>query len=304
MSKKRFDYSFKALWTSILITIVSDNESKSDAIMNSIFSYIQSFENEFSRFKQDSDLSKLNTNKSLDVSSEFIWLLIASKEIYKLTNWYFNPLTDIRKFGYIDNFDNWIFEKIDINEDLDFDKVQIFWNHVKLNSSMHLDFGAIWKWYLADRLKNILIQNWFNDFILNIGGDIVLWWKNLEWNSWSVGIQNPFWEWNIWVVYLTDSSISSSWTYLRNWEINGEKYSHIKNPFSDNPHLDATSITIIDKFGYRTDALATWIFAMWFENWFNFCSENNIDSLFVLNNKDIQFTKGFDKKYNLKLIDK
>lgn len=39
---------------------------------------------------------------------------------------------------------------------------------------MHLDFGAIGKGYIADRIYMSLEQAGYANFIINLGGDIVL----------------------------------------------------------------------------------------------------------------------------------
>jgi len=296
----KFDYNFDSLWTFIHISLISSDESKSDVIINKIYNFIQSFESEFSRFKNDSILSILNKKKRLKVSPIFLDLLNYSKEIYKFTDWYFNPLIDIRQNWYIESFDKKIFRKIETDSNLAFEKIKIFWETVELEENMILDFWAIAKGFLADYIKNILIRKSYKDFIVNIWWDIVVNWENAQWKPWNIGIQDPLKNSEyLWTVELIDKSISTSWTYLRNWEIDWEKLSHIKSPKEIIEENSIISLSIVANNWYKSDALATWIFAMWEKLWEDFCIKNNIDFLMILNDWKKKISKDFQEKYNL-----
>lgn len=296
----KFTYNFKALWTHISIVLIAEDENKSDQTVNKLYENIVFFENEFSRFKESSSLSLLNKNKELEVSWEFIWLLLACSEIYKLTKWQFNPLVDIRTYGYTSDYEKQHFEILDVKENLQFEKIKIYWNSVVLENNMHLDFWAIWKWFLADKLRSILLNDWYSDFILNIWWDIVVNWLNQNSEKWSIWIMSPFDGNNLGSIRLSDMSVSTSGSYLRKWKIENKMYSHIKNPlWVENSQL--LSVTIVDRFGYRTDGIATGVFNMWTQEWINFCNKNNIDCLMILNDWKLLYTNGFDEKYNLNI---
>ena len=119
-------------------------------------------------------------------------------------------------------------------------------------------------------------------------GDIYASGKNLEWEKWNIGITSPFWNPEpVATVQISDESVSTSGTYLRNWEIDGKKYHHIRNPFSEKSEDELVSVSIFHKNGYMTDALATAVIAMWKENAVEFCKRYGIKYLFVLSNGDI-----------------
>jgi thiamine biosynthesis lipoprotein ApbE len=66
--------------------LVYEDKTLVNKIINNYHKQILDFEKEFSRFREDSTLSKLNKLKKLEVSDDFLILINKSREIYKLTN--------------------------------------------------------------------------------------------------------------------------------------------------------------------------------------------------------------------------
>lgn len=298
----KFNYTFKALWTVCSLSFFCDNDNWLNIIVNSLFNIASKFDNDFSRFRKESMLSRLNNEKYLEVSSEFLSIFDLSKEMYEFSSWYFNPLVNISSYWYIESFDNKPKDLVQIKENTNFSEIKVFWNRIKLLDDMNLDFWAIWKWFLADKFKEILISSWYKNFIINLWWDIVISWLNMNLEKSVVWIDSPFDQWFICSVRLTDKSISTSWTYIRSWEIDNKIYNHIKNPFKNIDNSELVSLSIIDNYWYKSDCLATWIFNMWFDRWIEFCKNNNIDGLFILKNRKIVFTDCFEKKFNLQSI--
>ena len=272
---KKFNYSFKAVGSIISISIISDDDKKIDNLAQNIYSLTTNFENKYSRFKEDSMLSLLNKSKSMNVDWDFVNLLLKSKEIYELTNWYFNPLVNLSNIWYSKSWEENDFAVQEQEENLDFEKVWIYWNNVDLLPWMNLDFGAIGKWFLADKIKSFLLSKWEENFLLNVWGDITASGKNLKNKYWSSWIQDPFSDKLLKALELRGKSISTSWTYIRNWKIDNKKYHHILSPWKWQKN-SISSVSIIDKYAYKTDSLATAILAMWKEEWIDFCKKNNI----------------------------
>lgn len=281
---KKFEYSFSALWTGCLISVINENDENLNKIINNCYNKTLSFEQEFSRFRTDSVLSKLNKEKRLKVSEDFLSLVYKSREIYKLTNAYFNPLIDVRKIWYINDFDKKEFRKLEINEDLSFDKVKNYWDELEIWENMNLDFWSIAKWFLAQKLSDYLTEKWYKNNLVNLWWDIYASWLNLEWKKWQIAISSPFLEnENIDIIEISNESISTSWIYKRKWKIDWKKYHHIRNPFSSKTQNEIVSASIIHQFWYMTDWLATWVIAMWKQKAIDFCKNSNIKFMFIFN---------------------
>lgn len=284
---KKFDFSFYALWTTCQIILVSSGDKPKNSQINSLVDYIKNFEKEFSRFLSDSDLMILNTQKKLEVSERFLRLLHRCREMYELSEWYFNPLVDVSNLWYSHSFVENIFEKTSREVNMNFLWVKNYWNLVELQENMFLDFGSIAKGFLADELAILLEQYWYKNFLINMWWDLRVGGKNVFWKKWEIAIQSPIaWEGNILTLPLENKSISTSGTYLRNWEISWEKYHHIITPFWPQT-TDLTSVSIIDFYWYKTDALATAVLAMWKEKAIQFLEANKFDYVLIDSEKKV-----------------
>ena len=285
---KKFEYTYKALATICSITIIRENDVWLNKIINHCYDITTRFENEFSRFKSDSTLSKLNTNKKQEVSDDFLTLIYKSRDIYKMTQGYFNPLIDVRKIGYSHSFTDGNFEVLDVQEDLNFDNVKNYWSLLEIDTNMNIDLWSIAKWYLAEKISRYLVEKGYKNNLCNMWGDIYASWHNLEWKKWQIAITSPFWVIEpAAVVEVSNNSVSTSGTYLRNWEVWGKKVHHIRNPYSDEVESELVSVTIISNTWYMSDALATAVIAMGRQKAIDFCEKNNIKYLFVISNGDI-----------------
>lgn len=279
---KKFDYTFKALWTVCQISLIWDDWANFNNIINKIYNIIISFENRFSRFKNDSLLSRLNDTKNMDVDDEFMSLLLKSKEIYIFTKWYFNPLVNISNIWYSSTFDKNDFKITNFSENLDFLQIKNYWNNVVLQSDMNLDFWSIAKWFLADVISQYLQKNGFKNFLINLGWDLKCSWINHLWQNWKIWVTHPKDKNSVILeLELKNKSISTSWIYLRNWNIDGKNYHHIKTPKTNKNNNEILSCSIIDNFWYKTDALATAVISMWLKKWLDFCKKNNLDFYIV-----------------------
>ena len=285
---KKLDYKFKALWTICEISIIWDKSSRYNSLINTCYKMIFDFENDFSRFKKDSMLSILNTKKKHKVNGDFLNLIYISKEIYNLTNWYFNPLINLENIWYVNSFSDNKFEIKFVSEDLSFEDIVYYWDVIELKNDMNLDFGSIAKGYLADRVSKYLKNHKIKNFLVNMWWDIYASWVNHNNNKWIVWIPSPFdAKKNILALEISNKSISTSWTYIRNWSIGDKKYTHIKNPNWELKN-DLISVSIIDEKWYFTDSIATALIAMWYQKALDFCNKNKINYVFILSNWDIR----------------
>jgi len=297
----RFDYSFRALWSVCNITFFQKNDADLDSIIRLAAAQIIYFEHLFSRFQKDSTLSLLNLHKIVIVEDDFMDIFLCAHKIYRMTEGYFNPLADIRSLWYIQDFESsTLFSLQDIPEDLDMEAIQIQGNQITLRPSMNLDFWAIGKGYIADRIALFLEQKGYTNFIVNLGGDIVLRGVREGNTPPNVWIISPSLVWYVASISVLNGSVSTSGSYIRNWKVEGGEYHHIKTPGSSIQNTHLWSVTIVATYGYESDALATAVFAMGFEKWLLYCATHDIDALLVTKDSTIYYTSGFDDKYNLK----
>lgn len=104
--KRKFDYTFRALGSLFVITFFREDDRDLDAFVQDAYRKISDFEREFSRFLPDSSLSVLNRLGRLAVSDEFLDLLSVSRECFRLSRGFFNPLTNVALLGYSHDFES------------------------------------------------------------------------------------------------------------------------------------------------------------------------------------------------------
>ncbi|USN58907.1 MAG: FAD:protein FMN transferase [Candidatus Peribacteria bacterium] len=286
--------------TDITISIVS-TKNCIDAIYEG-FGIFASYEKEFSRFLESSDLCRLNAEKEREVSSRFIDVLQQAKDVYERSDGFFNPLVDVRRIGYSRDFSRGEFIQESGEENKDFDHVQVFGDIVSLQKGQKLDLGGIVKGYTVDVVSGYLREKGYHDFIVNAGGDIYLSGNTVDGDTPIVAIDNPFHTDQVMAtLVLKDMAISTSGTYKRQWDIGNKHYHHILDPKSEENHMEIVSVSIIAPTCSLADMYATTCIAMGYERAVQFLAQERIDAVMILSDRTVYQTEGLGK-YGIQLF--
>ena len=292
----------KLMGTEITITIFSEKNPNQD--IEKIFDIFHDLEEEFSRFKSESCLSVLNKKRTGEVSDTFIDVFNKCKELYADTDFYFNPLINVRQLGYSNDFHSKQFKKEDtkLHVNLQLEKVEIQRNSVSLYEGQNLDLGGIVKWYGVDKAKEYLDTTWYKNYIIDAWGDIYTAGKNETGGKIVVGIDSPYTKGNVFAtIDVEDIAIATSGNYKRKRTIEDEEYNHIINPITSNNNNEIISITLIADTCYLADAYATACIAMGLEKTLEFLKKNHLEGVIMCSNKKV-YTTQWMKTYNLKII--
>ena len=126
-----------------------------------------------------------------------------------------------------------------------------------------VDVGGIAKGWIADRFTNALVEAGLENFLINLGGNVVAHGEKPGGTAWNIGIRDPRNEGTIvGAVPLRDASAVTSGIYERCCEVDGKFYHHILSPETGMPvETDAAGATVIanrsvDAEGYSTTLLA------------------------------------------------
>ncbi len=126
---------------------------------------------------------------------------------------------------------------------------------------MRLDVGAIAKGYAVERVARTAMEAGFTSGLISGGGNVrIIGSKNEQGEKWNLGVQNPDagrGEDNLYVVYLTDSSLVTSGNYERYYTVNGKQYHHIINPETLFPSEYYEALTVIHPDSGMADVLST-----------------------------------------------
>lgn len=196
-----FTTRYNALGTTVEAGIRMDDEKSAQQVFDNIHKIVDDFEKRFSRFRTDSEISRLNDSAgtALIVSSEMIAILKSAREIWERTNGLIDPTIGqaLISAGYDSSFelvqDN--ADKKTVKEDVkkvNFGDVVIDRqkNSVLIPEGVKLDVGGLGKGYLLDLLDSPISSN-TNDFWISLGGDLIVSGLNELGKPWTVGVQNP-----------------------------------------------------------------------------------------------------------------
>ncbi|MCX6824293.1 MAG: FAD:protein FMN transferase [candidate division SR1 bacterium] len=286
--------------TDVTITIFGEENPNED--IEHVFEIFHDLEKEFSRFRSDSDLSRVNRERSGEISDTFIDVIKKCKEIYTDTDGYFNPLINVSNLGYSQNFHSKKFKKKTSEVNLELEKVEVRGNTISLQQGQNLDLGGIVKGYGVDKAKEYLEKKGHKNYIIDAGGDIYTAGLNETGGKIVVGIDSPFIQDNIFATLeVENTAVATSGNYKRKWTIDDQVYTHIINPMNAGNNNEIISITLITENCYLGDAYATACIAMGKEKAVEFLKKHRIDGVIICTDKTTYITEGM-KKYNLEVI--
>ncbi|MBU1727014.1 MAG: FAD:protein FMN transferase [Candidatus Omnitrophica bacterium] len=247
------------------VEVVSPDESASGIV----FDEISRIEGLLSKYKAESEVSRLNNEGRLRVSPETLYILAKSKEFWYLSEGAFDvtvgPLADIwgfneKKFrvtteSEIKSTLKYVgMDKIDLNNSDNVVKFKI--------PGIKIDLGAIAKGYALDCSINKLKEKGVKDCLINAGGQIYCLGKKGD-TPWKVAVRRPRSNALSDKLRLENKSIATSGDYEQFFIKEGKRYSHILNPKTGYPaDSGILSVTVISTEATTADALATAVFVL------------------------------------------
>jgi len=225
-------------------------------------------EYKYSRYRTDNIMAEINNSegKAIEVDPETCALLNFAEQCYQLSDGLFDISSGVlRKIWHFDGSDN-IPTDTDIHAILQFigwSKVQWVSPTLRLQQAMELDLGGIGKEYAVDKVKqgiNALLTNLPSfAFLINFGGDLACSGERLNGQQWEVAVESINKANSVdALVRLNTGSIATSGDSQRYLEKNGIRYSHILNPITGMPVLNAPhSISVAAKSCMQAGMLST-----------------------------------------------
>ncbi|MDE6409714.1 MAG: FAD:protein FMN transferase [Muribaculaceae bacterium] len=225
-------------------------------------------------FDSTSLVSKVNHCDSTPVNCDFIRVYEMSRRINKISGGMFDPtlspLITAWGFGPGHKATSDTVRLDSLLRIVGLDKTTLRAGYiVKDLPNIQFNFSAIAKGYGCDRVAEELKKNKVNDFLVEIGGEIVASGKNPRGDKWKISIDRPVYsnsdiihESQV-VIEFTDMGLATSGNY-RNYHGNGsQRYGHTISPITGRPlQTDVLSATVLATTSMEADALATAFMAM------------------------------------------
>lgn len=286
-----------ALDTSITITIYGGEEG----LGSQCLTLCEDYEKLFSRTLEGSDICRINqaSGTPTAVSEDTISLLETALTYSELSDGAFDcTIAPVSTLWDFKNNTGVLPEPGALAEataQVDYHTVRINGNEVTLeNPRAALDLGGIAKGYIADRLKEFLLDKGVSGAIINLGGNVLTVGEKPGGTPWKIAIQKPFSERGeaIDSVSVTDGSVVTSGSYERYFLLEGKLYHHILDPRTGYPADNGlTSVTILSRYSVDGDALSTLCFVLGYEKGAELIqslSQPGLEAIFIFEDGTIQ----------------
>ncbi len=250
--------------------VYKDPKKPELSLKDSITLYFEQINKSVSGYDSLSLISKFNKGEDITIDSIFFNIFFDSYKIYKESNGYFDvsaaPLFDAWGFGF-KNKEKMSQQKIDsILKFVGMDKVFIEGNKlVKKHPNIRLNFNAIAQGYTCDFIGDKLLAMGIDNFLIEVGGEVLCKGLNANNEEWRVGIDKPI-DGNFLpgqsleaIILLSDKGLVTSGNYRKYYIEDGEKFSHTIDPKTGYPvKHNLLSATVIADNATLADAYATY----------------------------------------------
>jgi len=273
-------FSGKTMGTTYTVKVVSDPSSNRPVLEDAIGKRLKEINRSMSTYIKISEISRFNriqdTNTQFIVSDDFWNVMTIARKLYRLTDGAWdatvNPLVNLWGFGS-KNPKRKIPSKQAIDEALktigfkyiEFGDKQRYLKKTK--TTISLDLGSIAKGYGVDQLSALIRENGYQNFLVEIGGEIYASGRKRDGAPWQIGINKPVPDASLKQVYrvvsLHDKGMATSGDYRNFFVKNGIRYSHILDPHTGYPvENTVVSASVIADTCTFADGLATALVVM------------------------------------------
>ena len=163
---------------------------------------------------------------------------------------------------------------------------------------MKANLGAIAKGYIADRVKDLLVELGVEHAVLDLGRNILLIGGKTDDTPFRIGVQDPNGDQGaiLAVLELTDQSLVTSGVYERYFEYEGVRYHHILDPTTGFPADNGlAAVSILSDDSANGDALSTTCLLLGREKGLALIeSLPGVEALFIDNDGTMTPSSGFD----------
>ena len=248
-------HAFRAMGTDIELFLRPTSGGTSNAF-EAVELEFERLEQLMSRFREDSELSRLNRAGALVVSSELAHVIDLALTARSLTGGLFDPCVHnaLVSAGYDRTFAQVVPSGADtpLPQPTCGGNVSINGNRVELEAGATLDLGGIGKGYAAERAADILGAA--GPCLVDAGGDIAV--RGAY--TWPVGVETG--DGSV-TLALHRGALATSGTDRRRWVRNGEERHHLIDPRTGrSAKSDLLRVTVFADDALQAEVLAKLLF--------------------------------------------
>jgi thiamine biosynthesis lipoprotein len=293
---------FRAMGCEMLAIMDHDSESAPPEL-DRIPTWFEAWEQTLSRFRIDSELSRLNQTYDLPVEvSETFWDVFQTVQwADQFTGGLVTPtvLDAVLEAGYDRSFDSLpryqsgpMMSLLAEIHPLSMVIADEATHSICLPQGVHLDFGGVAKGWAAHQTVERLQTE--GPILMNAGGDIAISDPRAGGELWAVGVSNPFEAGrDLEVLHLKRCGVATSGKDRRHWSQNGLLRHHIINPLTGQPaETDVLTATIVAPTVMEAEASAKAALILGREKGMEWIeSDSALAGLLILDNGEILYSQ-------------
>ncbi len=250
-------------------TVYHITYQSSDNLQAEIENELKKVDQSLSPFNETSIISRVNRNEKVEVDGMFTEVFCLAEQISQDTDGAFDitvaPMVNVWGFGFKKGVEPSKQVLDSIRTLVGYRKVKLVGKHiVKQNPNIMLDCSAIAKGYGSDVVARFLKQKGIQNFMVEIGGEVVTFGNSEKRVPWRIGVNKPT-EDSLstngelqTVLNVTDMAMATSGNYRNFYYKNGKKYAHTIDPKTGCPvQHNILSATVLAKDCAVADAYAT-----------------------------------------------
>ena len=154
------------------------------------------------------------------------------------------------------------------------------------------------KGYIADKMKDYLLEQGVESAIINLGGNVLCVGGYGE-EPFRIGIQRPYADRSetVGVLEIRDLSAVSSGVYERHFEKDGVNYHHILDPKTGYPYENGlTAVTIVSEKSVDGDGLSTTCFSLGLERGMELVNSlEHVWAMFITDDGELHYSDGMEQ---------
>ena len=173
---------------------------------------------------------------------------------------------------------------------------------------VHLDLSSIGQGYSVGKVADVLKRYNIDNYLVEIGGEMVVHGSKLDGSAWKIAIEKPLPEQRTMQKVLLinfPQAIMTSGTYRHYFDHLGQRYSHIIDARTGKPVTHNTvSVTVLATDPARADAWSTALLCLGSQEGLVVANQNDIKALFIDDNKGVLKeikTDSYNKMKNIEL---
>jgi thiamine biosynthesis lipoprotein len=277
--RKETTFSGATMGTTYHIKVVSGYFKSTSGLKVKIDNRLQAINQSMSTYIPESEISRFNalerTDEKMHVSHDFFEVLRTGELLYSVTKGAWDgtvkPLVNLWGFGNTGNRHT-VPEKESIGHivnQLGFHHIEFFDTGEirKKKTPLSLDLGSIAKGYAVDQIAILIRSEGFDDFLVEIGGEVYAAGFRKDSGNWRVGVNQPSKDAGLDALYgiveLQNKAMATSGDYRNYFDVDGKTYAHILDPRTGYPVMNGVvSVSITATTCTFADGLATAVMVM------------------------------------------